>query len=207
VHEGSVTRCVPAEDVAWEAKHEEYAAQDWIARPTYFAEEVVSRFPADARVLDRAAGRARTASTCPARGSTVTAVDFAQSALDRFPGHRPDGRPDQAPPVHCRLSVSVRRGHLRRRVLASEPALLQPRRHRGDLSPNFTASTASGRAAVPSWSTPSTIQSAVVVPVWTTTGTSWGPVSGSVFFSGPVCSTSPQARFHSIPAGTSRPHP
>lgn len=69
----------------WSGKHRTYRGTEWISRPTYFAQDVVGRFPADARVLDAGCGQGQDSIFFAAAGHTVTALDFSKYALDQFP--------------------------------------------------------------------------------------------------------------------------
>ncbi len=68
----------------WEAKHTKYRREQWISRPTYFAEEQGPRFPPAARVLDAGCGQGQDSLYFARLGHTVTAMDFAEGALDTF---------------------------------------------------------------------------------------------------------------------------
>lgn len=69
----------------WNAKHRTYEGRDWIALPTCFAEEVIGRFPPAAAVLDAGCGQGQDSAFFAAAGHKVTAMDFSDFALARFP--------------------------------------------------------------------------------------------------------------------------
>jgi SAM-dependent methyltransferase len=69
----------------WNAKHSSYQATDWIRTPTYFAQEVIDRFPAGAVVLDAGCGQGQDSVYFAAAGHEVTAMDHSDFALGHFP--------------------------------------------------------------------------------------------------------------------------
>jgi len=71
----------------WSKKHTKYSQEDWIRKPTIFATQVVSYFPKSGKLLDLGAGQGQDSIYFANYGYQVTAVDFAQYALDQITNH------------------------------------------------------------------------------------------------------------------------
>lgn len=69
----------------WNTKHRSYRGTDWIRTPTYFAQEVVGRFPTGSAVLDAGCGQGQDSAYFAAAGHRVTAMDHSDFALAQFP--------------------------------------------------------------------------------------------------------------------------
>jgi len=67
----------------WAKKHEKYSAQDWIDRPSIFAEQILEYLPKDGKLLDLAAGQGQDARFFAKAGFEVTCTDFSEEVLDR----------------------------------------------------------------------------------------------------------------------------
>ncbi|MGQ4436284.1 MULTISPECIES: methyltransferase domain-containing protein [unclassified Streptomyces] len=75
----------------WNAKHRTYEKKEWIRVPTYFAEEVIGRFPQVSAVLDAGCGQGQDTTLFAAGGHRVTAMDFSDFALAHVPTHSESG--------------------------------------------------------------------------------------------------------------------
>ncbi len=76
----------------WEKKHQKYAQEDWISKPTVFATQVISFFPKSGKLLDLGAGQGQDSVYFADRGYQITAVDFNQYALDQITDPRIEKR-------------------------------------------------------------------------------------------------------------------
>ncbi len=63
--------------------HAEYAKQDWIHKPSLFAEWAIQHFPTNGSLLDLGGGQGQDALYFAEKGYAVTLLDFTESALDR----------------------------------------------------------------------------------------------------------------------------
>lgn len=68
---------------SFEQYHDTYAQQDWIHKPSLFAEWAIQYFPVGGTLLDLGGGQGQDALYFAEKGYAVTLLDFTQSALDR----------------------------------------------------------------------------------------------------------------------------
>jgi ubiquinone/menaquinone biosynthesis C-methylase UbiE len=77
---------------AWSTKHKDnYAATDWINKPSIFAQTARTYFPKQGKVLDLGAGQGQDSRFFAEQGYEVVSTDLEQSALDlskqKLPAH------------------------------------------------------------------------------------------------------------------------
>lgn len=65
----------------WEDIHKNYQQQDWINKPSIFAEQAIEYFPKGGRVLELGAGQAQDGCFFAEQGFTVVSTDLEESAL------------------------------------------------------------------------------------------------------------------------------
>ena len=65
----------------WQQKHADYARQDWIMKPSIFAEQVIGYFPENASVLELGAGHGQDSIFFTQHGMHVTSTDVEIAAL------------------------------------------------------------------------------------------------------------------------------
>lgn len=66
----------------WSDLHKTYKEQDWIDKPSIFAEQAIQYFPTQGNVLELGAGQAQDGCFFAAKGYEVTATDIEDSALE-----------------------------------------------------------------------------------------------------------------------------
>lgn len=66
----------------WSDLHKMYKEQDWIDKPSIFAEQAIKYFPQNGKVLELGAGQAQDGRFFAAHGYEVTATDFEETALE-----------------------------------------------------------------------------------------------------------------------------
>ena len=66
----------------WNTKHQKYAQQDWITKPTIFATQAIKYFPSQAKILELGCGQAQDSIYFAQNGHTVFATDFSQTAIE-----------------------------------------------------------------------------------------------------------------------------
>lgn len=66
----------------WNKKHLSYADQDWINKPSLFAQWALPYLPAGGTLLELGAGQAQDSRLFDASGFEVTATDFSEQALE-----------------------------------------------------------------------------------------------------------------------------
>ena len=66
----------------WDQKHDKYAEQDWIVKPTIFATQVINFFPKGAKILELGCGQGQDTKYFVDSGFSVVACDFSNHALD-----------------------------------------------------------------------------------------------------------------------------
>ena len=64
----------------WKDLHKNYAQQDWIDKPSIFAEQVLPYFPKDGKILELGAGQAQDSCYFAEQGFSVTATAFEGDA-------------------------------------------------------------------------------------------------------------------------------
>lgn len=69
-------------DNVWSDLHKTYKQQDWIDKPSIFAEQAIKYFPESGRVLELGAGQAQDGCFFASKGYEVTATDIEDSALE-----------------------------------------------------------------------------------------------------------------------------
>jgi SAM-dependent methyltransferase len=74
----------------WSDLHKDYSKQDWITKPSIFAETAITYFPAQATVLDLGAGLGQDSRYFAEHGYTVTSTDLQQDTLDKSQAALPD---------------------------------------------------------------------------------------------------------------------
>lgn len=67
----------------WSDLHENYKSQDWINRPSIFAETAITYFPAKGKVLDLGAGQGQDSRYFAEHGYEVVSTDLEESALEQ----------------------------------------------------------------------------------------------------------------------------
>ena len=65
----------------WDTKHDRYASEDWISKPTIFARWVIAYLPKNGRLLDVAAGHGQDSVYFARQGFSVIATDFSEKAI------------------------------------------------------------------------------------------------------------------------------
>jgi SAM-dependent methyltransferase len=65
----------------WDKKHQKYASQEWITKPTIFAIQTLSYFPTSGRLLDLGCGQGQDSIYFAKKGYKVVAGDFSETAL------------------------------------------------------------------------------------------------------------------------------
>jgi len=66
----------------WSDLHETYKQQDWIDKPSIFAEQAIKYFPKQGKVLELGAGQAQDGCFFALQGYEVTATDIEDTALE-----------------------------------------------------------------------------------------------------------------------------
>lgn len=69
------------DNTTWAYLHERYKQQDWINKPSIFAEQAIQYFPKSGKVLELGAGQAQDGCYFAEAGYGVTATDIEDSAL------------------------------------------------------------------------------------------------------------------------------
>jgi SAM-dependent methyltransferase len=67
----------------WSNKHDKYEAQDWINKPSLFAETAVTYFPAGGKVLELGAGQGQDSRFFAQNGFSVVSTDLEDAALEK----------------------------------------------------------------------------------------------------------------------------
>lgn len=65
----------------WNKKHYDYAAKDWIDKPTIFAQFAIQYFPKHGTLIDLGAGQGQDSRFFAKKGYFVTSADFSDTAL------------------------------------------------------------------------------------------------------------------------------
>lgn len=65
----------------WSKIHADYKEQDWIKKPSIFAEQVIKYFPQTGRILDLGAGQGQDSRFFAKQGYRVVSTDISESAL------------------------------------------------------------------------------------------------------------------------------
>lgn len=68
-------------DNVWAELHKRYKEQDWIDKPSIFAQQAIQYFPKNGRILELGAGQAQDACYFSSLGYDVLATDIEESAL------------------------------------------------------------------------------------------------------------------------------
>lgn len=66
----------------WTDLHKLYKEQDWIDKPSIFAEQAIAYFPSKAKIFELGAGQAQDGCFFAANGHDVTATDIEDTALE-----------------------------------------------------------------------------------------------------------------------------
>lgn len=66
----------------WENKHQNYSQQDWINKPSIFAEQALQYFPKSGKLLELGSGQAQDGCYFAGEGFSVIASDLEDSALE-----------------------------------------------------------------------------------------------------------------------------
>ncbi len=66
----------------WQDKHQNYKEQDWINKPSIFAEQALPYFPKSGKILELGAGQAQDGCYFAEQGYDVTATDLEESAIE-----------------------------------------------------------------------------------------------------------------------------
>lgn len=67
----------------WHKKHSDYSKQDWITKPSIFAEQVIAQFPRNAHVLELGAGHGQDGIYFASQSFDVLSTDLEISALQK----------------------------------------------------------------------------------------------------------------------------
>jgi len=67
----------------WISKHNDYSKQDWIAKPSIFAEQVIDYFPRGGLVLELGAGHGQDGICFTSNGFGVLSTDLEITALHK----------------------------------------------------------------------------------------------------------------------------
>ena len=70
-------------DQSWSKLHDRYTKQDWINKPSFFAETAAEYFPKAAKILELGAGQGQDSRYFADKGHTVVSTDLEQTALDK----------------------------------------------------------------------------------------------------------------------------
>lgn len=65
----------------WDKTHQEYSQQDWINKPSIFAQWAMEYFPKNGRILELGAGQGQDSRFFVEKGYKVVATDFSDKAL------------------------------------------------------------------------------------------------------------------------------
>ena len=65
----------------WNKKHQKYATEEWINKPSIFSEWVLNYFPKNGKILEIGAGHGQDSRFFAEKGYLVTATDFSDSAI------------------------------------------------------------------------------------------------------------------------------
>jgi len=88
----------------WSDLHKNYKSQDWIDKPSIFAETAIKYFPAKGRVLDLGAGQGQDSRFFAEHGYDVVSTDLEESALEQSKSKLPQA---------LRQKVSIQKVELR----------------------------------------------------------------------------------------------
>lgn len=66
----------------WQNLHSNYQTQEWIDKPSIFAETAIQYFPSSGKVLDLGAGQGQDTRFFAEQGYDVVSTDIEPSALD-----------------------------------------------------------------------------------------------------------------------------
>jgi len=69
-------------DTVWSELHDHYKTQDWIDKPSLFAETAITYFPAKGKVLDLGSGQGQDSRFFAERGYDVVSTDIEETALE-----------------------------------------------------------------------------------------------------------------------------
>lgn len=67
----------------WSNLHKNYKTQDWIDKPSIFAETAISYFPASGKILDLGAGQGQDSRFFAGQGYQVVSTDIEDTALEQ----------------------------------------------------------------------------------------------------------------------------
>ncbi|MBI4160256.1 class I SAM-dependent methyltransferase [Candidatus Wolfebacteria bacterium] len=65
----------------WDEKHKKYSEQEWITRPSLFAQWAIQFFSAEGRILDVGCGQAQDTRYFAERGYDLVGIDFSEEGL------------------------------------------------------------------------------------------------------------------------------
>lgn len=68
-------------DTVWSSVHDDYKKQDWINKPSLFAETAVMYFPKEGNILELGAGQGQDSRYFAKLGYNVVSTDFEETAL------------------------------------------------------------------------------------------------------------------------------
>lgn len=66
----------------WTNKHKKYSQEDWIDRPTVFAQVATNYFPKSGKLLDLGAGQGQDSRFFAEKGYIVTGTDYSETAIE-----------------------------------------------------------------------------------------------------------------------------
>lgn len=66
----------------WTNKHKKYSQEDWINRPTFFAQFAINYFPKSGKLLDLGAGQGQDSRFFADRGYSITGTDYSETAIE-----------------------------------------------------------------------------------------------------------------------------
>ncbi|HET6746599.1 MAG TPA: methyltransferase domain-containing protein [Candidatus Saccharimonadales bacterium] len=77
-------------DTPWQDLHNRYKDQDWIDKPSLFAQTAITYFPSKGRVLDLGAGQGQDSRYFAEHGYDVASTDLEETALEQSRSKLPD---------------------------------------------------------------------------------------------------------------------
>ncbi len=74
----------------WTNKHKKYSTEDWINKPTIFAQFSIKYFPMTGSLLDLGAGQGQDSRFFAEKGYIVTATEYSETAIDLATNQKPE---------------------------------------------------------------------------------------------------------------------
>lgn len=66
----------------WKEKHHKYSSQDWVIKPTIFAQFAIAHFPTEGKLLELGAGQGQDSRFFAKNNYDVISTDFSENALE-----------------------------------------------------------------------------------------------------------------------------